>query len=173
MPARPRGRRLARIFKPMQSLKPRSPALSRARGSLLGAALLFCAGLLGLAASPRAEAGTTVSLYKSFSGNLNFVTTGGTRRTQPNTGNNCTVLADNATSNMTLPALPAGSTIVAAYLYWAGSGSLDNAVTFNGTNITADRTFTDTTGNAYFSGFKDVTSMVTASTSPTVYTYAN
>lgn len=156
----------------MDRLNPLFPDASRARGALLAAALL-CLGLLGMGAPSRAEAGTPVTLFKSFSGNLNFVTTGGTRRTQPNTGNNCTVVADTASTNMTLPAIPAGSTVVAAYLYWAGSGSLDANVTFNGNNITADRTFTDNTGNAYFSGFKDVTSMVTASTSPTVYTFAN
>jgi len=61
---------------------------------------------------------------------------------------------------MQLLGLPAGSTIVTAYLYWAGSGgdpaggvAADYNVTFNGTNITADRTYTASylTGyNLYF-----------------------
>ena len=132
-------------------------------------AAVLCVGALCL--SPQVEAGTTVSLYKSFSGNLNFVTTGGTRRTQSNDGNNCAVTAAGNTTNMTVSGVPAGSTIVAAYLYWAGSGTLDDTVTFNGTNVTADRTFTDASGgNAYFSGFKDVTSLVSGNGT---YTFSN
>ncbi|HET7176283.1 MAG TPA: hypothetical protein VFK21_09745, partial [Gammaproteobacteria bacterium] len=145
-----------------------------ARRSLALAAGLLCAALfLGL--SPReARADTTVSLFKSFAGNINYVTTGNTLRAAPNNtyagGNACTLLSGNTgtsvdagTSSSPLSGIPAGSTIVAAYLYYAGSGAtVDSAVTFNGTNVTASRTFTSTTGgHNFFSGFVDVTSLVT------------
>ncbi|NND63401.1 MAG: hypothetical protein HKN48_09430, partial [Flavobacteriaceae bacterium] len=52
--------------------------------------------------------------------------------------------------------------LIAAYLYWAGSGAGDFDVTFNGNAITAERTFSFTLSetNVYFAGFADVTSIV-------------
>jgi trimeric autotransporter adhesin len=122
--------------------------------------LLLCAALVLGAVLPQAAlAGTTVSLFKSFAGNINFVTTGGTLRTANNTVNACSVTT---TSNGALSGIPASSTIVAAYLYYAASGNtVDANVTFNGTAVTADRTFTDTTVDPFIGGFKDVTSLVT------------
>ena len=61
---------------------------------------------------------------------------------------------------------PAGATIVAAYLYWGGSGStVDASVTLNGSTITASRTFTTTfstggTNFPFFGGFANVTAAV-------------
>src|ERR1700749_2514009 len=92
------------------------------RGLAPAAALLACALL-----PPAAQAGTTISLFKSFAGNINFVTTGGTRRTSSNFangGNNtCNVTGTTTNTNMTVSGIPAGSTIVAAYLYYAASGT--------------------------------------------------
>ena len=128
---------------------------------------LLCAALLGLLPQT-AFAGTTISLFNSFAGNINFVTTGNTLRANDNSVNACTLLsgltgtAVNAgTSSGTVSGIPVGSTIVAAYLYYAGSSStVDNTVTFNGTGVTAGRTFTDTTIVPFFGGFVDVTSLV-------------
>ncbi len=154
----------------MDRLNPLFPTVSRARGALLAAALL-CLGLLGLSIPSQALADTPVSLYQSFSGNINFVTTGGTRRTASNAVNACSVQTAATATNMTVSGIPASSTIVAAYLYYAGSGStVDSTVTFNGTNVTADRTFTATATNPFFSGFKDVTSLVTGNGT---YTFSN
>jgi len=135
---------------------------------------VLCAiALLGLSLMPQeSRAATTVSLFKSFAGNINYVVTGNTLRANDNTTNACSLLSGNTgtsvdagTSSNAISGIPAGSTIVAAYLYYAGSGAtLDSTVTFNGSSITAGRTFTDTsnpTGNAFFSGFVDVTSRVT------------
>ena len=147
-----------------------SHTLRKQLSGFLGIALL-CTGIFSLGAAPSAEADTTVSLYQSFSGNINFVTTGGTRRTASNAVNACSVQTVGTNTNMTVSGIPASSTIVAAYLYWAGSGAtVDNAVTFNGNNVTADRTFTATATNPFFSGFKDVTSMVTGNGT---YTFSN
>ncbi len=106
-----------------------------------------------------------ITLYSSFAGTINFVTAGGTLRTSDDGGAPCNVTTGPVSANVS--GIPGGSTIEAAYLYWAGSGAtVDDAVTFNGTNITADRTFTDTftltgTDYPYFSGFKNVTANVT------------
>jgi MSHA biogenesis protein MshQ len=140
---------------------PRRPALL---AGLLSAALL----ILGLLPQ-EAFAGTAISLFNSFAGNINFVTTGNTLRAADNAVNACSLLsglngtAVNAgTSSGTVSGIPAGSTIVAAYLYYAGSSNtVDNTVTFNGTGVTASRTFTDTTIIPFFGGFVDVTSLVT------------
>jgi len=155
----------------MNRLRPRISGWMRALAP--AAALLACV-LLPTAA----QAGTTISLFKSFAGNINFVTTGGTRRTSSNFangGNNtCNVTGTTTNTNMTVSGIPAGSTLVAAYLYYAASGTTtDNTVVFNGTTVTADRSFTDASNGIgdYFSGFKDVTSLMSAGGNGT-YTFS-
>lgn len=121
------------------------------------------------------QAGVPVTLYQSFAGNMNFVETGGTLRSQPNSGNSCAVTNS---SSATLSGIPAGATITAAYLYWAGSGSTgDFSVTLDGSNLAADRTFTETftaggTSYDFFSGFEDVTTLVAAKGNGS-YTFSN
>lgn len=123
---------------------------------------------------------TPVSLYQSFAGNINITGTGGTLRTNPDATNPCSVTNN---SSMTLSGLPAGAAVMKAYLYWAGSGgdpqggaAADYNVTFNGTAVTADRSYTAWYnaggGNVlyFFGGVKDVTSQVTANG---VYTFAD
>jgi len=114
-----------------------------------------------------AGADTTVSLFDSFAGNVNFIGTQQTLRTQPDGGNSCAVTA--AATNATLAGLPAGATVEAAYLYWAGSGNTpDYNVTFDGSALAADparrytATFTLGVDYDYFSGVADVTSVVAA-----------
>ena len=115
-----------------------------------------------LVAGP-AAAQTPVTLFQSFVGHVNYQATGGSLRTQPNTGNAC-ALAPSSTA--TLTGIPAGAAIRAAYLYWGGSGSTaDATVALNGTALTAGRTFTATyplggTNYDFFSGFADVTALV-------------
>ncbi|MBT8116928.1 MAG: DUF3344 domain-containing protein, partial [Gammaproteobacteria bacterium] len=149
--------------------------LNRARSfmRLLTGTLALVAALLVTGQS--ANAGVPISLYRSFAGDLDFVATGGTLRTQPNTGNACAVTNS---GSATLSGIPAGSTITAAYLYWAGSGTTpDNNVTLDGGVISADRSFTETftfggTNYDFFSGFEDVTAQVAAKGNGT-YTFAN
>ena len=98
----------------------------------------------------------------TFSGNLDYQVVGATLRTASNSSNACSVTSGNSA---TLSSIPAASNVVAAYLYWAGSGSTpDYDVRLNGTPISADRTFTEayTAGGynlQYFSGFEDVTTV--------------
>ena len=143
--------------------------------AILGTGALF--GLLLSLVAPAAQATFNNTTPRgSFAGNVNYVVTGGTLRTQPDAaygGNPCLVTNSNSAA---LSGIPAGSTIVAAYLYWGGSGStVDSNVTLDGTNVTADATFTDTFMPAsynlsYFGGFKDVTSLVTGNGT---YTFSN
>ncbi|MBT8122257.1 MAG: DUF11 domain-containing protein [Gammaproteobacteria bacterium] len=122
-----------------------------------------------------ASAGVPITLYQSFAGDMNYVETGGTLRTQSNAGDSCAVTNSNSA---VLSGIPAGSTITAAYLYWAGSGSTpDNNVSLDGVAISADRTFSETFTNGgtnydFFSGFEDITSQVAAKGNGT-YTFSN
>ncbi|MEN7341978.1 MAG: hypothetical protein AAAFM81_03515 [Pseudomonadota bacterium] len=111
------------------------------------------------------SAQSVVALNESFAGDYNYTVIGGSLRTNPNSGAGANACALGANDSEVLAGIPAGSTIVAAYLYWGGSGAtVDNQVTLNGNTIIADRTFTDifVLGNTYrfFGGFADVTGLV-------------
>ncbi len=136
-----------------------------------GRAALSAAAMLALCvvAAPAQAAFNNTSPRATFAGTHNYVMTGGSLRTQSNTANACTVTT---TRTAALSGIPAGSTIVGAYLYWGGSGTgNDWTVGFNAgnsltstTNITAlaGNRFTETyTTKSFFGGFYDVTSMVT------------
>lgn len=111
---------------------------------------------------------------ETFQGQVNYVVTGGTLRRYANTppgqynnGSGCYLKY--GASSAPLSGIPDDATIQKAYLYWAGSGTnVDNTVKFHSsvtTNVTADRTYTDTVnaaGNSlsFFQGVKDVTDFV-------------
>ncbi len=128
------------------------------------AGLLLCALAL-----PAHAAFNNTTPRATFAGTHNYVMTGGSLRTASNTTNACSVTT---TRTAALSGIPAGSTIVAAYLYWGGSGTgNDWVVGFNAgntltstTNISAlaGNRFTETyTTKSFFGGFYDVTSLVT------------
>lgn len=116
---------------------------------------------------------TDITLYNSFAGKIDFTATGRTLKTSDTRV---------ATSSSSTLALPTGTTVKAAYLYWAGSWNSQNASSSQDYNITftrsgstalningADRAFTEdfarfdggTDSNEdYFGGFKDVTAYV-------------
>jgi uncharacterized repeat protein (TIGR01451 family) len=127
--------------------------------------LVLAWGLLALLLAPAFAVAQPITRFARFTGNINFVATGGSLRTQANTADPCAV---GATSSQALTGIPAGASIVAAYLYWGGSGATaDTNVTLNGATITAARTFSSTfvdpaSGNSfpYFGGFADVTSRI-------------
>lgn len=141
---------------------------------------------------PASSAFVPVTLYRTLSGNLNYRAIGNTLRTSPNPppsdppGPSCAMqpLATGSASTLTLPA---GSTVVEAYLYWAGSGGanadpvplnpiVDTEVRFGvdgGSRqlITADGVFMMERPNnlevSYFAAYKNVTGLVSSSTSTT------
>ncbi|MDX2472940.1 MAG: DUF3344 domain-containing protein [Candidatus Krumholzibacteria bacterium] len=130
-----------------------------------------------------AQAGTPISLYETHAGHVNFVGTAGSLRRGSNLGDACAV--DNFDS-APLNDLPAGATIRAAYLYWAGSyanqggssqRSPDWNITFEGQSLGADRQFTERYGLGsgrydFFSGMTDVTAIVAAKGNG-LYTFGN
>jgi len=114
--------------------------------------------LLGASAAVHAQA---ITRFVRDTGNINFVSTGGSLR-----NSDTSTCAVNATSTTALSGIPASTTIRNAYLYWGGSGgSADTQVTLNGNTVVASRTFaatyTGVTPNLpYFGGFANVTSLV-------------
>jgi uncharacterized repeat protein (TIGR01451 family) len=126
-------------------------------------ALLACA-LFG-ARDVQAQA---ITRFSRDTGNINFTTTGGSMRTQPNTAGGTNMCLVQATSSQALTGIPAGRTVRNAYLYWGASGNTpDTQVTLNGNTVNASRSFQrafvngGTTYN-FYGGFADVTSLVTA-----------
>ena len=129
-----------------------------------------------MAFSSCAIADTPVTLYDSYAGNVNFVGTQATRRTQSNAGNSCAVLAAGTTNTAVITGIPNTATIRSAHLYWAGSYSTqagstqttpDYTVTFEGGTVSApfDRRYTanysvGTISVDFFSGVADVTTQV-------------
>jgi uncharacterized repeat protein (TIGR01451 family) len=137
-------------------------------------AALCLAFVLALLA-PWALADTPVSLFQSFAGNVNFTGTEATWRTSGT--DQCAVITKKKqTVGKPLSGIPAGATILAAHLYWAGSGSTaDYSVTLNGTTINATRQYSGSfvqgaTTFSYFGGAADVTSIVKAKGNAT-YTF--
>lgn len=107
-----------------------------------------------------------IQYQSSFLGKYDFTMIGNTLNTEENNSflSNCTILTQSS-ANLNLNP---GQDIEAAYLYWAGSGSLAQAdlnVKLNGVDIVAQRTFTTVLGAfnlAVFGAFADVTSQVQA-----------
>jgi uncharacterized repeat protein (TIGR01451 family) len=135
----------------------------------IAALLLLLAVALFDVGSAWAQSQTAVTRSARFSGNINFVATGGSFRTQPNTVDACAI---GSSSTATLAGIPAGTSIVAAYLYWGASTTggatpaIDTSVTFNGSGVTAARSFTAVYDNGgtllpYFGAVADVTTRVT------------
>lgn len=141
----------------------------RARGCFSALAmLLLCAFGAGAA---QAQA---ITRYARDTGNINFVTTGGSMRSSPNTGAPCNI---NSTSSQALSGIPVGRTVRNAYLYWGASGNTpDGSVSLNGITVTASRTFTRNFNNGtsfnFYGGFADVTSIV-APLGNSTYTFGN
>ena len=102
-----------------------------------------------------------ISLFEQFNGQYDFTAIGNTLNTGPNS---CNILTQ---SSATLT-LTANQDLVAARLYWAGSGGgltnpADNNVTLNGINVTAERTFLNNDiGIPFFGAYADVTAIVLA-----------
>lgn len=100
-----------------------------------------------------------IELYSQFNGRYDFTTIGNTLNVGENGAFiNCAILtSSSATLN-----IDNNSTVVAAYLYWAGSGTGDFNVLLNNTPITAERTFTDALDESrvFFAAFADITSII-------------
>ncbi|HLU50649.1 MAG TPA: hypothetical protein VKZ42_00675, partial [Flavobacteriaceae bacterium] len=99
-----------------------------------------------------------IELFQQFNGRYDFTAIGNTLNKAENGIN---VPCEIFTSSSATLTMQPGQIISAAYLYWAGSGSGDYQVKLNGTDITAERTFTNViNGKTYFAAFKNVTAFV-------------
>ncbi|MBR9845497.1 MAG: gliding motility-associated C-terminal domain-containing protein, partial [Algicola sp.] len=99
-----------------------------------------------------------IELFQQFNGRYDYTAIGNTLNATEN-GNfsPCEILT---TSSADL-SLTTNQIIVAAYLYWAGSGTGDFDIELNGIPITPDRTFNTIYNNrAYFSAFTDITEII-------------
>jgi len=121
---------------------------------------------IGLALQTQpAAAGAPLTLQQRFDGAVDYVVTGGSLRTANNNVNACSTTSS---STKSLSGIPAGASIRAAYLYWAGSGSsADFQVSLDGSSHSALRGYTEQFSNGslnldFFAGVADVTAQVTA-----------
>ncbi len=95
-----------------------------------------------------------VTLFEQFNGRYDFTAFGNTLNTGPNS---CNILTQSS-ADFTMPA---GGTLIAAKLYWAGSGPGDFDVELNGSSVTAQRTFgINFNGLDFFAAYADVTNIV-------------
>lgn len=104
----------------------------------------------------------TIEQFEVFAGRFDYLAIGNTLNTAENgNGGPCELLTE---SSAALD-LETDQTVIAAYLYWAGSGTGDFEVTLNDTAIIADRTFADEIDEdrPFFAAFTDVTDQVLAS----------
>lgn len=103
-----------------------------------------------------------IAFYQQFNGHYDYKAFGNTLNVAENgDGSSCTIL----TSSSAYFSLDPDQEVIAAYLYWAGSGPGDFDVTFNQVPITAERTFNllYTQNNVeyiYFAAFANVTQQI-------------
>ena len=108
---------------------------------------------------PFKNVGQDVTLYQQFNGRYDYIAIGNTLNIMPNGAYpTCEIL----TSSSAILTLNPSQNVVAAYLYWAGSGTGDLDIMVNDIPISAERVFNNITynGRIYFAAFADVTSLV-------------
>jgi len=119
-----------------------------------------------------------INLFQQFNGRYNYLAIGNTLNPVENAtdGNLCDKLTESDADLL----LPPNTNVVAAYLYWAGSGEGDQEVDLNGTSIIADDIYLVDydTGHpiygtlTYFSCYAEITDFIT-NTGETTYTLSN
>ncbi|WP_229719258.1 T9SS type B sorting domain-containing protein [Winogradskyella schleiferi] len=100
-----------------------------------------------------------ISLYQQFNGRYDYTAIGNTMNTEENgVAGPCSIL----TSSSADLNLNTDQNVVAAYLYWAGSGNGDLDITLNGIPVTSERNFNDALDatRVFFAAFADVTDIV-------------
>jgi gliding motility-associated-like protein len=113
---------------------------------------------------PYENFGQDVTLYEQFNGRYDYVAIGNTLN--PFENNLETGFCETLPSSQAELNLENTSTIIAAYLYWAGSGEGDTNISLNTTSIDADTTYTISFNDfnygmlTYFSCFADVTDLL-------------
>lgn len=100
-----------------------------------------------------------ISLFQQFNGRYDYTAFGNTLNTVENGANGICVINTSSSASLTLNS---DQTMVAAYLYWAGSDDGDFDIELNGTPVTAQRTFSDAldANRTFFAAFADVTDII-------------
>ncbi len=109
-----------------------------------------------------------IGQFAQYNGQYDYTGLGNTMNLVENGDTACMILTESS-ADLTLEP---GQTVVAAALYWAGSGDGDFDVELNGTPVTSTREFgfefdNGTTVYNYFAAYADVTSIVSAALSGT------
>ncbi|AXG70287.1 hypothetical protein KORDIASMS9_02526 [Kordia sp. SMS9] len=100
-----------------------------------------------------------ISLFQQFNGRFDYTALGNTLNVVENGPTGACVINTSSSASLTLNS---NQTMVAAYLYWAGSDDGDFDIELNGIPVTAERTFSDalTGDRTFFAAFADVTTIV-------------
>jgi len=103
-----------------------------------------------------------ISLFQQFNGKYDYTAIGNTLNLVENGSSEPCLI--NTSSSAVLNLLPTQN-IIAAYLYWAGSGTGDFEVQLNSIPIQAERTFSDELDatRVFFAAFAEVTQQILAS----------
>ena len=102
-----------------------------------------------------------VSLFQQFNGRYDYTAIGNTLNINEN---GPSILCEILTSSSADLTLNTNQNVVAAYLYWAGSGNGDLDIALNGIPISAERTFSDALDDTriFFAAFANVTDIITS-----------
>ena len=115
-----------------------------------------------------------ISLWQQFNGRYDYIAFGNTLNLEENGGaTDCMILEESSAEFL----IEADQQIIAAYIYWAGSGKGDFEVSLNGNGVIAERIFGYTLTTAtdeydFFAAFADITNLVSTIGSDT-YTLTN
>lgn len=105
-----------------------------------------------------------VSIFQQFNGHYDYIAFGNTLNLEENGGaTDCNILSESSANLLLQP----DQQVIAAYLYWAGSGDGDFEVSLNGNPIVSEREFSysfisTTNTYKYFAAFSDVTSLISS-----------
>ncbi|MDA8874715.1 gliding motility-associated C-terminal domain-containing protein [Winogradskyella sp.] len=107
-----------------------------------------------------------IGLYNQFNGRYDYTAIGNTLNISENGSFG---LCDILTSSSADLTLNTDQNVIAAYLYWAGSGNGDFDILLNGIEVTAERTFSDALDETrvFFAAFADVTDIISEQESAT------
>ncbi|PQB02957.1 hypothetical protein [Aureitalea marina] len=110
---------------------------------------------------PLTMRGQQVELFTQHNGNYDYLAFGNTLNPAENSDGICEILTESSANFSLL----AGQSIIAAYLYWAGSGTGDFEVELNGIPIEAERQFSfnfDSQGTNYefFGAMAEITTLL-------------
>ena len=112
-----------------------------------------------------------IALFNQFNGRYDYTAIGNTLNISENGSFG---LCDILTSSSADLTLDTNQNVIAAYLYWAGSGNGDFDILLNGIEVTAERTFSDALDETrvFFAAFADVTDIISVQES-TTYTVSD